>query len=538
MRVVDFSDGFTSASAPTASAISGTTGTFTDSVTITTANVGLKIVGVGGSGNRIHLFEPAASGRYNWQIDQGYTTSNVISILPSTAADGSTFSNAVVKLNRTGAVTIGNATLSSVTSVLGGVASTDSTTGTLVITGGLGVSGAGYFGGALSTSGLLTVTTTGNHYIVANAATSNYLLIKGASGNSSGLKIGLNNTTDVASIINFYSGALEFGTNNIVRGSINSAGLWTIGAASSNNIHVINGLLSATATSTDQIVNLIGNPGSVVRFNHQAASGEYNFQVGRWNAANTWGITPSTATDGSSFDTDIFRATAAGLITIGASGGTQVHVINGNCAIQNAGELRLHEGSSGAEYTGFKAPASLSANCIYTLPSADGSANQVISTNGSKVLSWASVATAVGTESVVGDTPTGHGSTGTKVRTWTSGNVTTTGTDMTYTSDTTNGDYITINSPGVYSIMYTDSRAAGSGNMGISLNAGGATTTDVSSLTAAQRLCAVNTHTANGLAVAAVTVVLASTNTIRFHTNANCDNATATAQFRITKVAD
>ena len=53
------------------------------------------------------------------------------------------------------------------------------------------------------------------------------------------------------------------------------------------------------------------------------------------------------------------------------------------------GELRLHEqGASGSEYVGFKPPLSLAANCVWTLPSADGTAGQTLSTNGSKVLSW------------------------------------------------------------------------------------------------------------------------------------------------------
>lgn len=54
-----------------------------------------------------------------------------------------------------------------------------------------------------------------------------------------------------------------------------------------------------------------------------------------------------------------------------------------------AGELRFLEPSGGgSSYTGFISPA-LAANVVYTLPTADGSANQVLSTNGSKVLSWA-----------------------------------------------------------------------------------------------------------------------------------------------------
>lgn len=61
----------------------------------------------------------------------------------------------------------------------------------------------------------------------------------------------------------------------------------------------------------------------------------------------------------------------------------------------NTGELRLLElVANGTNYTGFKSPDSLAGNPIYTLPSADGSANQRLTTNGSGVLSWASVTSA------------------------------------------------------------------------------------------------------------------------------------------------
>ena len=49
-------------------------------------------------------------------------------------------------------------------------------------------------------------------------------------------------------------------------------------------------------------------------------------------------------------------------------------------------ELRFYEG---ANYVGFEAPA-LSANQIWVLPTADGSADQLLSTDGSGTLSWAS----------------------------------------------------------------------------------------------------------------------------------------------------
>ena len=57
----------------------------------------------------------------------------------------------------------------------------------------------------------------------------------------------------------------------------------------------------------------------------------------------------------------------------------------------NTAEVRwLELAANGTNYTGFKAPDSLAGNVIYTLPTADGSSGEVLSTNGSGTLSWAS----------------------------------------------------------------------------------------------------------------------------------------------------
>lgn len=51
-------------------------------------------------------------------------------------------------------------------------------------------------------------------------------------------------------------------------------------------------------------------------------------------------------------------------------------------------ELQLADADS-SNYVGFKAPATITANKIWTLPSVDGTNGQVLSTNGSGTLSWA-----------------------------------------------------------------------------------------------------------------------------------------------------
>lgn len=58
--------------------------------------------------------------------------------------------------------------------------------------------------------------------------------------------------------------------------------------------------------------------------------------------------------------------------------------------VNAANDLRLADSDS-SNYVGFKAPATVSTNKIWTLPSADGTSGQVLSTNGSGTLNWSTV---------------------------------------------------------------------------------------------------------------------------------------------------
>jgi hypothetical protein len=63
-----------------------------------------------------------------------------------------------------------------------------------------------------------------------------------------------------------------------------------------------------------------------------------------------------------------------------------------NLIIDNQKEIRFRETTAnGTNYVALKAPASVSADLTFTLPSADGTVGQVLTTNGSGVLSFATV---------------------------------------------------------------------------------------------------------------------------------------------------
>lgn len=142
--------------------------------------------------------------------------------------------------------------------------------------------------------------------------------------------------------------------------------------------------------------------------------------------------------------------------------------------------------------------ASMSATWTFTLPVAtSGTANSILLENGSGVTSWATPAAygAIQASSeVISTGGTGHGSTATKIRQFTTNTVT--GSAISCASDTTNGTVYTINSAGVYAITYQDVRTAGQARIGLSLNSA-QLTTNIGSLSAATILGIAITDAAN-----------------------------------------
>jgi hypothetical protein len=75
---------------------------------------------------------------------------------------------------------------------------------------------------------------------------------------------------------------------------------------------------------------------------------------------------------------------------------TDVVVVNNYAPTFAAGQMNLQaqgplrfEDATGGQYVAFAAPATVASNITWTLPSVDGTTGQVLSTNGSGTLSWA-----------------------------------------------------------------------------------------------------------------------------------------------------
>lgn len=128
----------------------------------------------------------------------------------------------------------------------------------------------------------------------------------------------------------------------------------------------------------------------------------------------------------------------------------------------------------------------------------------------------------------------GYGSTNTKIRRFTtldsSG-----GSDITYADSASLGATFTINTTGLYSITYVDS-FTGVSTLGVSLNSS-QLTTNVQSITAANRLCEVSCSAASHRTGLSITCNLSAGDVIRAHTDgAAASGAAANCTFIITRI--
>jgi hypothetical protein len=67
--------------------------------------------------------------------------------------------------------------------------------------------------------------------------------------------------------------------------------------------------------------------------------------------------------------------------------GTGRFLVDGPTQLQSQNQLRFADNNN-SNYVGFQSPATISTNRIWTLPAADGSNRQTLTTNGSGVLTW------------------------------------------------------------------------------------------------------------------------------------------------------
>jgi len=215
----------------------------------------------------------------------------------------------------------------------------------------------------------------------------------------------LTNTNGDASNTNIAqagSGATGTAQYQILRCTGNPASLLTITISDSLTAGYSKTFIIINATSTSQSVKIVGSgpttgitvasgDKALVAWNGSdfvrvgASAGGSDTQVQFNSSGNLAGSANMT------FNGTIL--TAAGLSgplngTVGATTPSTVVATQVNVTAQ--GDVRF-EDTTGGQYVALQAPSTVSTNVTFTLPGVDGSANQLLATNGSGVLSFATV---------------------------------------------------------------------------------------------------------------------------------------------------
>ena len=198
------------------------------------------------------------------------------------------------------------------------------------------------------------------------------------------------------------SGATGTAQYQIIRCTGNPASLLTITISDSLTAGYSKTFIIINATSTSQSVKIVGSgpttgitvasgDKALVAWNGSdfvrvgASAGGSDTQVQFNSSGNLAGSANMT------FNGTIL--TAAGLSgplngTVGATTPSTVVATQVNVTAQ--GDVRF-EDTTGGQYVALQAPGTVSTNVTFTLPGADGSANQLLATNGSGVLSFTTV---------------------------------------------------------------------------------------------------------------------------------------------------
>jgi hypothetical protein len=83
--------------------------------------------------------------------------------------------------------------------------------------------------------------------------------------------------------------------------------------------------------------------------------------------------------------------------------GTGRFIISGDMQLQAQADLRFADADS-SNWVAFQSPAAVSTNVTWTLPSGDGTSNQVLTTNGTGTLSWSSKDVAIADQTISSST--------------------------------------------------------------------------------------------------------------------------------------
>jgi hypothetical protein len=155
-----------------------------------------------------------------------------------------------------------------------------------------------------------------------------------------------------------------------------------------NSYYELNDSTGATTPTITSIpIGLVGSSGLTFRLRYNGTS--FVFQNYYVNDSETryLKLTGGNVTGNLSVDTDVlFVDTANNRVGINSE---WARMDQDGLLLTNQRDLRLGD-SDNSNYVGFQSPATVASNVVWTLPATDGTVDQVLTTDGSGTLAWAS----------------------------------------------------------------------------------------------------------------------------------------------------
>ena len=227
------------------------------------------------------------------------------------------------------------------------------------------------------------------------------------SGSQTAVTLANTNGDDVATnIAQAGSGATGTAQYQIIRCTGNPASLLTITIDDTLTAGYSKTFIIINATSTSQSVKIVGSgpttgitvasgDKALVAWNGSdfvrvgASAGGSDTQV-QFNSGGNLAGSANMTFNGTTLTAAAFSGPLTGAVngTVGATTPTTVVATQVNVTAQ--GDVRF-EDTTGGQYVALQAPSTVASNVTFTLPGTDGSANQLLTTNGSGVLSFTTV---------------------------------------------------------------------------------------------------------------------------------------------------